>query len=85
MDLCEFEVSVVYKSKFQNKLQSYRKTLSQKTNKSKKKKTKTKQKSLYQIGPGRQVYGMFSCLMIDAGYPAHWGKCYPWAGGFCVM
>ena len=33
VDLCEFEASLVYKSKFQDRHQSYRETLSQKNKK----------------------------------------------------
>ena len=40
MDLCEFEANLVYKSKFQDRLQSDRKTLSKSKTKQNKKTTK---------------------------------------------
>ena len=43
-DLCEFKTSLVYKSKCQDRLQSYRETLSQKTKRGKKKKRKKERK-----------------------------------------
>ena len=43
-DLCEFEANLVCESRFQDRLQSYRETLSRKTKKQTNKQTKHKQK-----------------------------------------
>ena len=50
MDLCEFKSSLVYKISFQERLQRYRETLLQKTNKQVNKQNGTKQKRSQEKG-----------------------------------